>query len=222
MNCDLSTCHPVSESVLTEGIEKGEFFSQFRSVKWVNLYGGDPLMMASCLPFVQLLAAEGKRIRLWTNPSASVENILLVKEFVSEWLFFFPLSDPEMYQVHVGQQALSECTEVMTQLIREGVSPILHTMVTPDNVTHLLEIVDYAYAHGLKLWLHYPRQFFSWRVQRDILYFRRYRWVRVLPVSFSYGQGACKVPVHKHGFGMQLWKSDVMASLRRTRSFFGV
>lgn len=195
LGCELSSARVLSADFLTKKIKEGQFFSFFGKKKIINLYGGNPLLNSSFSQLVTFLYNENVFVRVWTHLNISLDYLFKINPFVNQWCFYMPCINSKDYQFYVGRQNFDEFNKNLTELISEGISPVLHMELKPELLSDLPEIVDYVLEKNVELWLHFDKRLFTRSIIKDIYYCSRYPKIYVISTKYGSKEGSCRVPL---------------------------
>ena len=220
LGCVLDPDECVSDEMLTQCLDDGVFFDVFRPSSQFHLYGGDPVLNPLFFRLVTFLSSEQRQVTVWLNGASSLDDIRSASVQVSRWMIYMPVFESQAYQMQVGSQALVAFESFVDDCVSEGLVFCLHHRVCLENLALLPELVQFAFDKGVDVLFHYCKSDFSRAQRRDIHYFERHRFVRVLALSTPYGLGVCQVPVFDRDFYFATVFSAFRSGWRRMQRFF--
>ena len=161
-------------------MKEGRFFDHYPRKRLIHLVGGDPFCHEDLLYIITFLKAEGVKIQLWTHVMAPLDDLVLCGK-VDHTMLFLPYIDADQYREHVGVTTFSEFQTRVALLKGEQYSFSFHCPVTPENVSVLPDISEFAYQYGRHVLFHYyPKDPFLPDAIPFLLRFRRVNHVSVL------------------------------------------
>jgi MoaA/NifB/PqqE/SkfB family radical SAM enzyme len=223
LGCDLSSSEVLSADFLTQQIKEGQFFSIFGKKKIINLYGGNPLLNSSFSQLVTFLHNENVFVRVWSHLNVSLDYLLKINPVVDQWCFYMPCLNSAKYQFYVGRHNFNDFDKNLTDVILEGIQPVLHMQVKPEILAELPDIVDYVLGKNVELWLHFDKRLFSRAIIKDIYYCSRYSKIYVIPVKYYAKEGSCQVPISSNSsFEFSLNYAKVVSFVKRFQTRFSL
>ena len=196
-----------------ETLDSSRFFSAYPRLSHYNLYGGDPVTEPSVLGLAVFLAKSGKSIGLWTPLNCTTDQMAQLAPFISTWYVYVPVTEPDEYQLRVGQQTWSSFLEQLSVLISEKRKIVLVSRIDETSIGYLPYLYEFAYYKNLPLILLMTKPSGLTKEQRrHVSYFATHKSISVYTTRYS--QNACSgaptsipfYPLQKAWNTYQNWK----------------
>lgn len=182
------------EESLRNLIYNDTFFSIYPRRKIYNIIGGEPSNFRALPDVLSYLKNNSIKNYLWTNLTMDSENLMECLPFVNRLFVYLPFPSKESYENFTGE-ASYETILYNLQILKKRKIPVsFYCPVTPENISWLPDIYEFAYQNKAELILYWnPKR--STLSKESVQFLKRYKrvknvWlIKTKPVPDTYCPG---------------------------------
>lgn len=193
----------------------GQMLSEDK-IKWVHVYGGNPLLESDSLLYLNRLKYDKKvKIGVWGHLGENIDDYYDFQDLVSQWYVYMPTAPQVEFEAFVQGCHYDAYENRIRDLKEAGFCMKLVHYVTPFSISSLPDVYEIAFRYSLPLILICSRSTFS---SEEITYIKRYYHVKNVEVYMtSVDPVGCLGSPYKVFTAFQIIKNMIFETLNGIR-----